>query len=1221
MGSCTNHSETGAIIPFFDDGANGFYPAIGVLSKLTRAGTGYVLTRPDLLVHAFNAAGQLTSIKDRNNNQLTLAYTGTQLTRIMDTVGRQVDLTYHPDGRLATVAGPPSRTVSYTYDATGRLATVTDARGKLTTYTYEPGGRLERIVDANDHTVVFNEYGPDGRVVAQTDARGKRGTFAWDAVTEVSTYTDARGGEWIDDYDGGLLVAETDPLGNTTAYTYDAALQLTSIRDARGNTTHLTYDRRGNLLRRQAPAPLNFVEKWGYTIRNDLAVHIDGRGNYTYFGYDGSGDLTSIDGPGTSDWSYGRTSTGLMSSMTDPRGKTTTYGYDAQANRNRITTHLGNVTTMTFDPAGRLLTMVEPRGNVTGANPAEYTTSYTYDAADHRLTTTDALGNVTSSTYDDVGNLATVTDANDHTTSYAYDEANNLTGVTDARDGTTTYSYDDVGNRVSRTDPESHLTEYGYDLAGRITSLTDPLDRTWIFDYDDNGNVASRTDARGHTVMYGHDALNRLTSITYSDVSTPNVTFGYDANSNRTSLSDGAGTETFGYNALNLMTSASRGGLTFSYGYDAAGNLTSRTYPGQSAQVLTYDDDGRLATANGATYGYDAAGNILTVTMPSGVTARYVYDRAGRVAEVANTTAAGTLSRFSYGLDAVGNRTSMTSREGTVTHRYDELDRLVESCWSSTTCPSGPPAAPLACQACVGGLLSRPASTVTPPVGEMYRTIGYDGVGNRTTETTAAGTTTYTYDAADQLTNITGGNFPAVVATAPTTNVGAWSSGGGGYSSDDSYATAAPPKNQTVTHRYGSFGLAAIPVGASISRVTVSVEWAVSASNVQATLTAQAYVGGSPHGAALTNTSKPTTDTVQTFELSGLTREQLANGNFELEVRATRGNGGGGFTARLDAVGVTVDYTTSEQALTYDANGNQTAAGPVTYAYDRADRVRSATVGAVSETYSYSGDGMRVRSTTGSAANQVSNWLWDRAFNVPQLALERDGNNALVRSYRYGADLLTQTSGSTTVGYLHDAIGSVTDVTGSTGASLSWQEYYPYGQVRTAGFGAGAPSVQPFGFAGEQRDAVTGLYHLRARQYDPSAGRFLTTDPLEPDVFSPYRSEYLYANGNPTNLIDPTGLVAEDGVDWGGIIDTVLMDVLVPCSYAALQTVEEGGLIITGAAGLAAPEPTGLTKALGAGSLMAAAYNYEHYSQSVEWCFGLREEIPDAPTVPWIDLP
>ncbi|MBI3973620.1 MAG: hypothetical protein HY332_20285 [Chloroflexi bacterium] len=37
--------------------------------------------------------------------------------------------------------------------------------------------------------------------------------------------------------------------------------------------------------------------------------------------------------------------------------------------------------------------------------------------------------------------------------------------------------------------------------------------------------------------------------------------------------------------------------------------------------------------------------------------------------------------------------------------------------------------------------------------------------------------------------------------------------------------------------------------------------------------------------------------------------------------------------------------------------------------------------------------------------------------------------------------------------------------------------------------------AQPFGYAGEQRDA-TGLLYLRARMYDPMLGRFLQRDPF-----------------------------------------------------------------------------------------------------------------------------
>jgi RHS repeat-associated protein len=52
--------------------------------------------------------------------------------------------------------------------------------------------------------------------------------------------------------------------------------------------------------------------------------------------------------------------------------------------------------------------------------------------------------------------------------------------------------------------------------------------------------------------------------------------------------------------------------------------------------------------------------------------------------------------------------------------------------------------------------------------------------------------------------------------------------------------------------------------------------------------------------------------------------------------------------------------------------------------------------------------------------------------------------------------------------------------------------------------------------AGEQRDAETGLYNLRARYYDERTGRFLSTDPRG--------GGYGYAGNNPVRFIDPLGL-------------------------------------------------------------------------------------------------
>jgi hypothetical protein len=111
-----------------------------------------------------------------------------------------------------------------------------------------------------------------------------------------------------------------------------------------------------------------------------------------------------------------------------------------------------------------------------------------------------------------------------------------------------------------------------------------------------------------------------------------------------------------------------------------------------------------------------------------------------------------------------------------------------------------------------------------------------------------------------------------------------------------------------------------------------------------------------------------------------------------------------------------------------------------TFTYDYADRIRTATLGATTDTYTYAGDGVRLAASTGAAPSQTTKALWDRVFGLPQLALERDGADGLLRSYRYGWDLVSQTAGATTYTYQHDGLGSVADVTSSGGAALAWSE-------------------------------------------------------------------------------------------------------------------------------------------------------------------------------------
>lgn len=207
---------------------------------------------------------------------------------------------------------------------------------------------------------------------------------------------------------------------------------------------------------------------------------------------------------------------------------------------------------------------------------------------------------------------------------------------------------------------------------------------------------------------------------------------------------------------------------------------------------------------------------------------------------------------------------------------------------------------------------------------------------------------------------------------------------------------------------------------------------------------------------------------------------------------------------------------------TYDKNGNQRSGSSRTFTYDLANRLKTATEFPTTTTYSYDGEGKRLQASTGTQAAQKTNSLWDPNFMLPQLALEQDGAGALLRSYRYGHRRISMTAGTTSSFYHYDPLGSVVDITGGAGASRWTLSYEPFGKTRSEQQGAGTQPANLLKFTGEYADP-TGLYHLRARQYDPGSGRFLTRDRLSPIASDPYVSAYAYVGNRPTLLIDPSG--------------------------------------------------------------------------------------------------
>jgi len=99
--------------------------------------------------------------------------------------------------------------------------------------------------------------------------------------------------------------------------------------------------------------------------------------------------------------------------------------------------------------------------------------------------------------------------------------------------------------------------------------------------------------------------------------------------------------------------------------------------------------------------------------------------------------------------------------------------------------------------------------------------------------------------------------------------------------------------------------------------------------------------------------------------------------------------------------------------------------------------------------------------------------------------------------------------------------GSTRALTNASGAIISGQtfDYSAFGDL----ISTGTPNTD-YLYTGQQFDTATGLYSLRARYYDPGVGRFNNRDTWAYDFRNPMEfNRYVYAAGNPVNLVDPSG--------------------------------------------------------------------------------------------------
>jgi RHS repeat-associated protein len=533
-GDVVARASDGQQLSFIKQLDGSYRPYVGGTAKLVKETDGaYRLTTDLRRVYLFDAAGKLTTLRSPNSHEISLDYTGGTLTSFTDAAGRSIAATVS-SGRLTRLQLADGRHVDFGYDGSGRLTTVTDLVGKVWTYAYDgSSSRLASIKDPRDNWVVRNSYdSSSGRVTSQLDPKGGQTTWSWNADAQTATVTDQAGKAWKDVYKDNVLLQRVDPAGKRTRYRYDSEFNLDRITDGKGSVAKLVYDDQNRLIGRKAPAPLNYTETWTYNDLDLVTSHTDARGNTVVHEYDSRGNRTKTTEPGNRLTTSVVNADGLVTSSTNARGKTTTYTYDAAGNRTSATTPEGANSAWAYDAYGRVTAIVKPRGNVTGATPANYTRSFTYDAADRKLTETDELGKVTTFAYDDAGNLRTVTNALNKAWTYDYDQAGRRTKETGPNGATVELAYDVRGNVTEEIGPLGHKATHGYDDLNRRIWTVSPRGNVagadaWRyktqFEHDALGNIVKTTDPLGHATEVTRDVLGRATKVVYRPGTLPEV--------------------------------------------------------------------------------------------------------------------------------------------------------------------------------------------------------------------------------------------------------------------------------------------------------------------------------------------------------------------------------------------------------------------------------------------------------------------------------------------------------------------------------------------------------------------------------------------------------------------------------------------------------------------------------------------------------------------------